>query len=330
MIDAEIDDIPVYDKCYIESISVATAARLCGEDKNGCDFIPVYISGTGLTYVDMDGDGKITDCDINIIDKINGLVDKMSSDDVNNKYDINGDGFVNLADLACIVSVILGDSKSSDYPNTPELTGDGEVTIADRNDWINYILNSESKLTDEERVFMRDQFDEETGKRISEGMFDKYIRILNDILDDPTAITYKSKDPLRHVRLCLSSVDIYLKGNKSLSDDLFIVKVKAHVGGNIAEIVALGCGWDTSELTGAAYNPYPMYSNFMDMASTQADTCDSNMDDMVDFILKYNAFDFAMRTGDWCSAWDYFKNLKVSGSSFVSSGKGCGCHGIRW
>jgi len=156
VVDVGIDDIYVYDKCYIESVSVAPASKLCGDDKTGCDFITVYSGGTGLTYVDMDDDGNITDCDIAIIDRINDLIDKMLPDNTSSAYDINGDGFVSLADYACIISVLKGESSANDYPNTPDINGDGEVKIADANNWMGYILEGESKLTDEEKVFMFD------------------------------------------------------------------------------------------------------------------------------------------------------------------------------
>jgi len=111
---------------------------------------------------------------------------------------------------------------------------------------------------------------------------------------------------------------------------MFIVKVKAHVGGNVAEIAALGCGWDISELTGAAYNLHPMYRSFINLADGYGDDCDSNLDSIIDFILRYNMFDYALRTGNWCEAWKYYQSLNSGSTTFVSSSKSCGCHGVRW
>jgi len=276
VIDVGIDDISVYDKCYIDSINITTAAKLCGDDKTGCEFTPVYTSGTGITYVDMDGDGVITECDINIVDRINELIDKMLSDDADNKYDLNKDGVVDLADLALLAKTIV---NTSEYDSNFDLNENEEMNIEDINEWVTYVSTRQDRLTDEEKEFFLDKEDDD-GNRII-GAFNTYV----DLINNPTALKRKSTAPQRHVRLCLSSIDVYLKPNQSLSNDLFIVKVKAHVAGNKAKIVEMGCGWDLSELTGAAYNPYPLYRNFMNMANEYGDKCDSNMDNLVDFIL---------------------------------------------
>ena len=52
--------------------------------------------------------------------------------------DVNGDGEVNIADVNCITSVILGDPDI--YEGRADVNDDGEVTIADINVVIAYIL----------------------------------------------------------------------------------------------------------------------------------------------------------------------------------------------
>ena len=53
-----------------------------------------------------------------------------------NKYDVNNDGEVNIADINTILDFILANSSSA----TADVNGDGEVNIADVNDEIDYIL----------------------------------------------------------------------------------------------------------------------------------------------------------------------------------------------
>jgi hypothetical protein len=52
-----------------------------------------------------------------------------------NRYDVNGDGEVNVADVNTLIDFILSGSGFHDC------NGDGEMTIADINDLIDYIMN---------------------------------------------------------------------------------------------------------------------------------------------------------------------------------------------
>ena len=52
-----------------------------------------------------------------------------------NRYDVNGDGEVNVADINTLIDYILTGSGQHD------VNGDGEMTVADINDLIDYILN---------------------------------------------------------------------------------------------------------------------------------------------------------------------------------------------
>jgi alpha-amylase len=53
-----------------------------------------------------------------------------------NKYDVNNDGEVNIADINTILDFILANSSNA----IADVNGDGEVNIADVNDEIDYIL----------------------------------------------------------------------------------------------------------------------------------------------------------------------------------------------
>ena len=52
--------------------------------------------------------------------------------------DVNADGEVNIADVNCVISVILGDPDT--YEGRADVNDDGEITIADINAVIDYIL----------------------------------------------------------------------------------------------------------------------------------------------------------------------------------------------
>jgi hypothetical protein len=52
--------------------------------------------------------------------------------------DVNGDGEVNIADVNCIISVIVGDLDI--YEGRADVNGDAEVNIADINALLTYIL----------------------------------------------------------------------------------------------------------------------------------------------------------------------------------------------
>lgn len=135
----------------------------------------------------------------------------------------------------------------------------------------------------------------------------------------------------QHVRLCLdASLLVPLINMKdSLSDHIFVVKVEAVMVDKTGDIAKMGCGWDNYIIYGAAYDGYPMYRNFLDLGESYSDDCDdSDTDALSDFILTYYGFDFALRMGDWCTAWKYWNEMKGSTTGAgVMLGRGCGCHG---
>ena len=54
--------------------------------------------------------------------------------------DVNGDGTVDIADVNCVINVILGSEDASKYSGRADVNGDGAVDIADVNAIINIIL----------------------------------------------------------------------------------------------------------------------------------------------------------------------------------------------
>lgn len=58
------------------------------------------------------------------------------------KADVNGDGLIDVADLNCIINVILVRESGNSFITTADVDGDGQVDITDINGVINAILNS--------------------------------------------------------------------------------------------------------------------------------------------------------------------------------------------
>ena len=56
------------------------------------------------------------------------------------KGDVNGDGEVNIADVNCVIDVILGTKEAEEFEGRADVNGDGEVNIADVNAIIDIIL----------------------------------------------------------------------------------------------------------------------------------------------------------------------------------------------
>ena len=53
---------------------------------------------------------------------------------------MNGDYEVNIADVNCLIDIILGKKTPADFKGNPDVNGDGEVNIADVNAIIDIIL----------------------------------------------------------------------------------------------------------------------------------------------------------------------------------------------
>jgi hypothetical protein len=58
------------------------------------------------------------------------------------KGDVNGDGEVNISDVNCLISVILGTRQASEFGDRAYVNDDDEVNISDVNAVIAIILNN--------------------------------------------------------------------------------------------------------------------------------------------------------------------------------------------
>ena len=315
VIDVEIDNFDEYAQCYIDKVTVNLAEDYCNGTGSG---VVVYRGGSGLTYVDMDGDGKITERDVEQINGLNMFMKRLRPDkDGLNKYDVNLDGKVDLHDYILITDAILGRVPMEDRY---DVNNDGEKSIFDVKAIIDYI---NPLITSSKSLFTDNEYAE----------FIELFNLYTDIVNDPArnSVQYKSPEPIQHKRLCLNSTDLINLDNADIGSSLFVVTAEARVDGKAVEIATMGCGWDENTITGVVYNSKPIYDSAVRYANALGESCsDSSASAFEDFILKYYGFDFALRCGDVCQALYYWNNYLNSGSSFGPSmmgGKGCGCHG---
>lgn len=320
VIDAEIDDFPVYKGAYIEKITVNTAANYCAGNNDAA--VTVYSGGDSVLYVDINDDAVIDEADMFIIDWLNKILSRKTT---NPSYDVNMDDKVNLADVSAVLSVILGTNRDESIMQRTDINKDTETNIQDVKIILNAILGDRSWF---EANLPEDVYRKIFGQDFDDGSHeDGWYDIWRN--KERTGVFGEGS---RHVRRCLDKNDLVLtlKGS-SINDNLFIVTVTANINGNAEELAELGCGWDNGTIYGYAYNGYPLYRSFLDMAGQYGNTCDnSSASAMTDYILNYYAFDFALRMGDWCNALHYWEELLSSNTGAgVVSGRGCGCRGTR-
>lgn len=132
VIDAEIDDLPVYADSSINKITVGF-----GKECDKLTTVTVW-EKPDITEYDMDDDGFITDEDRELYRRLLELMDKINTDpNTMDDYDVNRDGVVNLKDVDALIDAI-GDIRVSGY--IYDVNHDGEINIADINALIDYIL----------------------------------------------------------------------------------------------------------------------------------------------------------------------------------------------
>ena len=126
-----------------------------------------------------------------------------------------------------------------------------------------------------------------------------------------------------------SAISPLVMPNESLSAKLFLVKVYADCNGNMEDIVNAGCGYDVNPCVGLAYNGYPIYSNIMNLVSSFKNDCDSDIAPIMDLMLKYYGFQFAVKCSDFCKAAKYLDMLTNNTTVLSGGGSHCGCHGTH-
>lgn len=309
VIDVQIDDLEVYSQCSISRITVNVLGDDCTTDSSKA--VTVFEGGTGAVYVDMDGDGIITDIDRALVDRLMYLLDCIRSKNADfiNNYDVNRDGIVDIRDFNALIDRSLKKPAVEGYHY--DINGDTESgNQGDIDAWINGVLEF-STDSDELKELLR--------------QYNNAYEYLREVTE-----------PSRHAYLCLSKTQVYsLLEGKTFGDRLFLVEVEANVKGNLSAIEGLGCGWDVNVIRGLAYNDKKLYDTAVSFASSYGDDCDNNdAGRFMDFVLRYYSFIFAVKCGDIpqaCYYWNHYLSGNVAGTDKFSTGKrGCGCHGTYW
>lgn len=307
VVDAEIEDFAIYDSCYIDTVVVDTAEDYCSGGK--AKAVTVYQNGGSVIQNDMNGDGKITDIDCALYNRLLELIAKLKDDDEEeyDQHDVNRDGIVDLKDYDALRTAITG-TLVDEYRY--DVNGDGEApNNGDLTDMADYLLSMGMKS-------------------LSPDEYAEFAELFQAYQNDKLETT----KPERHLRLCLNWCDLVgLVGvNGNFANQIFVVTVTASCDGSIGSTAKdLGCGWDNNTITGVAFNGKPIYDAAVRYASAYGNACDSaSASAFEDFVLRYYAFDFALRAGDVCQAWYYYNNYLNGGNqAAVPSSHGCGCHG---
>ena len=125
----------------------------------------------------------------------------------------------------------------------------------------------------------------------------------------------------KHIRLVLKSSDF--NDNKwSLDNNLFFVYITA----SGTPSPGTPCGMDESTVMGVVYNLRPWYNYGMGFIRGLADTCDIPAG-FIDYILRFKAFQLALKTGHYPVAIKYWKWFIKGKKPVVKTSKGCGCNG---
>ena len=79
--------------------------------------------------------------------------------------------------------------------------------------------------------------------------------------------------------------------------------------------------------TSYAYNKYPVYQSVMSLLNT-IDGCDPSRD-LIDNLLRLQAFNLNMQIGDYCTAFSYWNRFlgNKKKNNCVKPVRNCGCHG---
>lgn len=354
IIDAEIDNLSIYDKTYIESIKV-DIGEYCEKGGNSEHAVTVYTGGQ-YQIGDLDDDNKITAKDIKIWDVLRILsTNKLLVDEALDYYYETTDWDED--DNPITVRIYLKDIKIDTAK--PELGTLGRpvakriATLAnyikakfdnaiigegqsDHGIGIGRVINYIYEILGEKAGYFESSTygDLNNDGEVSVADFTYFVDFLKKVQtgEEQPLINIEND---RHVILCLDSTDLSpLVEGKDLSKYLFIVTATANFKDNAQEVTLAGCGYDKSTITGLAYDGRPLYNAAISHASSYGDTCDTkDAANFVDFLMRYYGFLFAVKCGDLCQAQYYWSNYLMQSatkSKFNTTPKPCGCHGIRW
>lgn len=343
VVDAEIDDISVYDSCYIDKITVDVGenCEFGGNSNNALVLFEDYNSIPG----DQDNDGKITKKDwwfwyrlmelASYPDKLEQREDGsyyyngyIIDDEYNLIQNQDGDFVTGEVDVPKKMVTLLNRIHEN-YPDIVLRDGTSPRGNALTGHLLSYIAD-----------ILGPSFTTSTASGDLNGDGQTNIADINTFIaylwnaSEGNVDTYVRGKKVKHFRKCFDVNDLVplVEVNSNLSSKLFIVTVHAGCYGDTTELMKAECGYDIPEITGVAYNGKPLYDGAVNAAASYGNTCDNNdARTFMDYVLRYYGFLFALKSGDLCQAQYYWENfLNRGGSSMVNRNyqRRCGCHGI--
>lgn len=126
------------------------------------------------------------------------------------------------------------------------------------------------------------------------------------------------KAGVKHISLILSAKDL---GLPNLNENIFFVYVIA----TGAPAPCTPCGMDNAYVRGVTFNMRPIYNMAMKFIKEINYNCVIPKG-FIDMILRMKAFDLALRTGNFATAFRIWGKL-FKNKTTVTPSKGCGCNG---
>lgn len=355
VVDAEVDNLPGYEDCYIEKIELDTGDT-CGKSKLFSDAITIW-EPDEIVVGDIDDDGKLTDNDFTLL-KYLMILCKQNRKSNHSQYETDVPGLY-FKDNLYYCFVLTEDSESStDFKTEYINIGDSVYKLAkhiidDYEDIITMGDGSMDGLCEGKMLsFMTQEFNKDTyvalGGKYSgvigdiNGDEESSINDFNTLVDfiltlDPSSDTYNADQQyifikkVKRVRKCFSRKEIFPNmKSEDFANSMFFIKVTAGCDDWDA-VEQMGCGYDDCCIKGIVYNDKPIYDSAINYASNLGDNCDDNAAKIFqDFILRYFAFKYAIKVGDLCKAWEYYNNFLKGNTSITHSfHKRCCCHGAH-
>lgn len=127
-------------------------------------------------------------------------------------------------------------------------------------------------------------------------------------------------DKAKRVRFILDQNDLEM----DVMNNIFFVYIVTE--GTPSPEASYYCGADNKVTMGVAYNIRPFYNTGMRYIRELGNNCEVPRG-FIDFILRFKAFQLAMKTGHYRVALDYWNTLLSIKNLTVPKPGGCGCHG---
>lgn len=309
IIDVEVDDDPMFEDCYLDSIQIAAGSN-CPSP-----FSKSVTAWTAVEAFDINGDGKLTEEDIEVINHLLHIstAPAITNEDEKTDFPIIG----NDGEYYYKIQDDQADEQHYIKNYISKYIYDLCISIYNK-----YILNTDNLFVFGVCQFITESYDAQIydyirkkldivpsvlgvsgdingDGEVNVGDINALIDFLLSVIDDDVPIKLKRK------RLCLSFNDevmVALTGEaKKPLNGLFAVEITTTC--DIETLVNTDCGCIENNVRGIAYNPKPLYDNAVRYAQSYGDTCATNdQSQFIDWILRYYAFKFAVDNGDICQA----------------------------